>query len=384
MGLDIMATTLTEQQLTEAKHLEAIALLRRILKLGITYFLMTLLAIFFLFPIVFMVVASLKPARRIFVELKTIWAFVPNPETITLRNYELVFEQAPFEQYAFNSIFLTLTIVLTGLFVNSMAAFVLARLRWPGRKVVLGIIVSLIIIPLEAIAIPLLMQVSNGMTQFLNMLVLGITVLLTVLVWGIIWGVSDMISRQSPAFLEWPKPLQWAIRLPFVLIITLPFEVLVYFMINQLGDTGGWFNSYHVQIIPFIAEPFSIFLFYQFFIGIPRDFDEAAYVDGAGPFRIFWQVIVPLSRPVFATLAILKFLQFWSFYLWPLLVTIGDKYQPLMVGMDKFNTLYISETEPPIGAIMSYASLVTVPILITFLIFQKWFVQSVSSSGVKG
>jgi len=161
-----------------------------------------------------------------------------------------------------------------------------------------------------------------------------------------------------------------------------PYYLMPYVKNYQLAEcpSGSWLNTYHVQILPFIAEPFSIFLFYQFFINIPKDFDEAAYVDGAGPFRIYWQIMVPLSRPVFATVAILKFLQFWSFYLWPLMVTRGNQYQPLMVGMDFF------QTQAPIkwGSIMAYAAMVTIPVLITFLLFQKWFVQSVSSSGVKG
>ena len=77
---------------------------------------------------------------------------------------------------------------------------------------------------------------------------------------------------------------------------------------------------------------------------------------------------------------VLKFLQFWSFYMWPLMVTRGDEYQPLMVGMSYF------QTQAPIkwGSIMAYAAMVTIPVLITFLLFQKWFVQSVASSGVKG
>ncbi|MBN2304428.1 MAG: carbohydrate ABC transporter permease [Anaerolineae bacterium] len=185
------------------------------------------------------------------------------------------------------------------------------------------------------------------------------------------------------------------LQIALMLLIALPFEILLYLLVDASLEikgglfsetfsiniiSGSWLNSYHVQILPFIAEPFSIFLFYQFFIGIPKDFDEAAYVDGAGPFQIYWQIIVPLSRPVFATVAILKFLQFWSFYLWPLMVTRGDEFQPLMVGMDFF------QTQAPIkwGSIMGYAAMVTIPVLITFLLFQKWFVQSVSSSGVKG
>ncbi|NDJ79318.1 MAG: carbohydrate ABC transporter permease [Chloroflexi bacterium] len=377
-------TTLTQEQLDQAKRQEQIYRVRQLISKTIDYGFMTFLGIFFLFPIVFMVVASLKPARQIFADLKSIWAFVPRPDTLTLASYETVFDQVPFERYAFNSIFLTLVIVITGLFVNSMAAFVLARLRWPGRQLVLGIVVSLIIIPLEAIAVPLLMQVSNQMTTALDLLVTLTLVGTSAMLWIILWGASYGVIQSRPSLQNLPVPAQWWLRGIFVVLLSLPFEALLYLLYFQVMGDDKWFDSYHVQIVPFIAEPFSIFLFYQFFIGIPKDFDEAAYVDGAGPFRIFWQVIVPLSRPVFATLAILKFLQFWAFYLWPLQVTVSQKYYPLMVGMDTFNLLYTGEQEPPIGRLMAYASLVTVPVLITFLIFQRWFVQSVSSSGVKG
>lgn len=256
-----------------------------------------------------------------------------------------------------------------------MAAYVLARMQWLGQKLVLAILVSLIIIPLEAIAIPLLIQV-NEMTALLNLLVLGIMLLLLALM----WAASGKFLRDLPLVGRLPEPLVWGLQVAVVAVFSLPVEALAYMVFQQWQDGGSWINSYHVQVLPFVAEPFSIFLFYQFFIGIPKDFDEAAYVDGAGYFRIYWQVMVPLSRPVLATVAILKSLMFWSFYLWPLLVVRESNYRPLMVGMGNF------QTQEPIrwGSIMAYASLVTIPVLIIFLIFQKWFVQSVSSSGVKG
>jgi multiple sugar transport system permease protein len=171
-----------------------------------------------------------------------------------------------------------------------------------------------------------------------------------------------------------------------VLLIIIPFESIaipLLLLVNQLPWFGGqttWINSYHVQIIPFIADAFSIFLFYQFFINVPRDFDEAAFVDGANHWTIYWRVIVPLSRPVFATVAILQFLFQWGSYLWPLITTQGATYRPLPVAM---NVIF---GQQPIqwGDIMAFASLVTVPVLIVFIIFQRFFIQSVASSGVKG
>lgn len=164
-----------------------------------------------------------------------------------------------------------------------------------------------------------------------------------------------------------------------VALIIIPFEgvaVPLLLIVNRLG----WVDSYRVQIIPFIAHPFSIYLFYQFFIGIPRDFDEAARVDGAGRFRIYWNIILPLSKPVLATVAILQFLEYWGSFLWPLMVTRGFDYRPLTVGMQTFFGQWPREW----GDIMAFATMMTVPTLVIFVAFQRWFIQSVASAGVKG
>lgn len=371
------AISLTEEQLGQARRQALLARLRRFMVFTITYGLMSLLGFFFMFPIIFMIVAALKPENRVIADLATTQAFLPDPNNLTLDSIQEVFDRVPFERFFFNSVLLTLVTVIVGLFVNSMAAYVLARMHWFGRGIVLGIVVSLIIIPLEAIAVPLMMQ-TNDMHAALNWILSATLIILTLLLWAIVWNATgkmlyDWNSDLSP-------PIPYLIQGVTALLVALPLEYLTYAVIDQSIAGGSWLNTYHVMILPFVAEPFSIFLFYQFFINIPRDFDEAAYVDGANQFRIYWQVIVPLSRPVFATVAILKFLQFWSFYLWPLMVVREEKFRPLMNGIDFFHT------QEPINwaAIMGYAAMVTVPVLVIFLLFQKWFVASVSSSGVKG
>lgn len=135
-----------------------------------------------------------------------------------------------------------------------------------------------------------------------------------------------------------------------------------------------------MQIIPFIADALSIFLFYQFFINLPKDLEEAALVDGASHLRIFWNIILPLSKPVFATVAILQFILRWGDFLWPLMVTRGVEYRPLPVAIQQF----FSQDPKMWGDIMAFAAMITIPVLIVFLIFQKWFVQSVATTGVKG
>ncbi|MCY4537517.1 MAG: carbohydrate ABC transporter permease [Chloroflexi bacterium] len=283
--------------------------LRRFLILVIDYSIMIGLAIFFLFPIVFMVVSSFKPEKVIFDDLKTIaWAFIPRE--VTLENFTSVFRRVPFGRFMFNSTFIVLATVSAGLVVNSMIAFALARLRWKGKTAVLSLVIALSIVPLDAIVVPLLVLVN-----------------------------------------EFP----W------------------------IDGSIGWLDTLHVQIIPFIADAFSIFLFYQFFIGIPRDFDEAATIDGGSPFAVYRRIVVPLSRPVFATVAILQALFLWSSYLWPLMATRGEASRPLTVGITSFYGQDVKWAQ-----ILAFASMITIPVLILFLLFQKWFVQSVAATGLKG
>lgn len=170
--------------------------------------------------------------------------------------------------------------------------------------------------------------------------------------------------------------------------LIVPFEVMAVPMlwwVNQLPYFDGaefiqgWLDTYAVQIVPFIANAFSIFLFYQYFDSIPRELDEAARVDGAGWFRIYRSIVMPLAGPALATAAILTFLPAWNQYLWPLMVTQSESVRPVMVGIDYFKQLNVSW-----GQIMAYASIITVPVLALFIAFQRAFVNSIAASGVKG
>ena len=143
--------------------------------------------------------------------------------------------------------------------------------------------------------------------------------------------------------------------------------------------TQGWLDSYQVQIIPFIANAFSVFLFYQYFSTIPLEIDEAARVDGAGWWTIYRRIVMPLSGPAVATVAILTFLPIWNSYLWPLMSVQSESRRPVMVGIQYFFQLNVAW-----GQVMAYASLITVPVLALFLAFQRAFIGSIASAGVKG
>lgn len=267
-----------------------------------TYSLLTLLALIIIAPILVMIVGSLKPDDLVLAEAGSLKAIFPT--SMSLQNYQDVFERVNFTRFFLNSVVITGAIVLAGLVVNSLAGYALARLRWRGRETLLLVILALMIIPFEAIAVPLFFQMT-----------------------------------------------------------------LV-----------GWRNTYIVQILPFVANAFSIYLFYTFFIDLPKELEEAARVDGASPFRIFWEIIVPVSKPVFASVAILTFLTQWGSFLWPLMVTIDETVRPLPVAIASFQTL------PPLqwGDIMAFGVMMVAPILVVFFLFQKWFVQGVAATGTKG
>ena len=176
-----------------------------------------------------------------------------------------------------------------------------------------------------------------------------------------------------------------------VILATLivPFETMalpLLWWVNQLpyfDGSIGWLDTYEVQIIPFVANAFSIYLFYQYFDSIPKELDEAAKVDGAGWFRIYRSIVMPLSGPAIATVAILTFLPAWNSYLWPLMVTQSEAIRPVMVGMDYFKQM-TGSTGTAWGQIMAYESMITVPVLALFIAFQRAFINSIASSGVKG
>jgi multiple sugar transport system permease protein len=268
----------------------------------IGYVLLFIFGIFFLFPLVYMFSTSLNPDETdILKEMGTLKAFVP--DSFSLQNFKDVFDRMEFGRFFFNSVFIVSTTIIAGLFINSMLAFGLARFTFRGRNMLVTLIVALMIIPFEAIAIPLLL------------------------------------------------------------------------MTNQFG----WLNTYHVQIIPFVAYPLYIFLFYQFFLGFPKALEEAALIDGASWFKIYWKIALPLSKPILSSVAILHFLMQWGFFLWPLMVTRGPEVRPLPVAMQVFFGQYPRNW----GDIMAFATMMTVPVLILFIILQGQYVRSAAQAGIK-
>lgn len=260
------------------------------------------LALLIVAPVAMMVAGSLKPDQRVLAEMGSLLAFFPGDSG--LENYRNVFDRVAFGRYLLNSLWIASVIVVGGLVVNSAAGYALARLPWPGRPVALLLVLAVMIVPLEAIAVPLFYLVT----------------------------------------------------------------------------LAGWRDTYSAQTIPFIANAFSIYLFYTFFKALPRELEEAARVDGAGVLRTFLNVVVPNAKPAFASVAILSFLTQWGTYLWPVLVTSGEKVRPLPLAVAAFYTL------PPLqwGDIFAFGVMMVGPVMLVFMAFQGWFVRGVAAAAVKG
>jgi len=282
------------------------------LRLAVRYAVLTLIAVIFVFPLVFMVMSSFKPDLQLLRDTSSFRAFLPVGD-LSLDNYRDAFTRAPVGLFVFNSVLVTGVTVLLSLLVCSLAAFAFVFLNWTGRNVLLSVILATLIVPFETIAIPLLLLVSK---------------------------------------------LPW---------------------IGLEGFQIGWLNSYRVQIIPWVADGLTIFLFVQYFKDLPRELIEASRVEGASWWQIYRRVVMPLSGPVLATAAILKFLVMYNQYLWPLIVVQQESYRPVMVGLQ-----YFFQLDTAWGEIMAYLTVITLPVLAFYLVLQRAFIASIASTGVKG
>jgi multiple sugar transport system permease protein len=142
----------------------------------------------------------------------------------------------------------------------------------------------------------------------------------------------------------------------------------------------GWYNTYLALIVPALFSALSTFLLRQYYRGIPLDLDEAARMDGASSLRIWWQVIVPLSWPVMAALAIFTFQATWNDFLWPLIVTGSDEMRTIPIGLSYFVGQYATAW----NLLMAGSVLALLPVLLVYFLAQKTFVQGITLTGMGG
>jgi multiple sugar transport system permease protein len=201
----------------------------------------------------------------------------------------------------------------------------------------------------------------------------------TVLVAGSVTGVALLfhsMAAYSLARLNFPGRGLLFIAVVSTLMITFPVILVpLFILVKELG----WINTYWALIIPNIFNAYGIFLMRQFYLGIPRELEEAAIMDGASLVGVYYHVILPLARPIISTLAVFFFLANWNFFLWPLVVTTDPNLQVLQVGIATFTGQYGSEW----NLILAASLLATLPIVALFAFFQRYIVESVKMSGLK-
>jgi multiple sugar transport system permease protein len=267
---------------------------------------LVVLATLWLLPAVWMAVTSLKPTENI-VRVPPEW--IPWPATLSHYG-EVLFSSsrtARIGRAFLNSAIVSLGTVALVLATSAMAAYPLARMRFPGRDLVFIVLVGSLMIPNAVVLVP-----QYVLTQRL-----------------------------------------------------------------------GWLSTYQGLIVPEAAVTFAfgVFLLRQFFLTIPGELEDAARIDGADSWRIFSRIVLPLSQPVLAALAIFAFRSAWNDFLWPLIAVNKMEMFPLPVALSFLRGAYASESY---GPIMAGATLSALPLLLVFLVANRRIVEGVRVSGLKG
>lgn len=262
----------------------------------------TLVALIFVSPLLWMIAASLKPEAQIFSDMSTVKTFWPSAGS--LKNYIEVFTRVNMMKFILNSLFYVFVIVALDLVVNSLCGYALAKFDFPGKELLLTLIISLMVLPMEAIMLPLYKEVA----------------------------------------------------------------------------TIGWVNTWAGLIVPFIGKCFSIYMFRQFFLDVPDDLLEAAAIDGCGPVKTFFKIVAPISGTVYATVFILDFVAHWNDFMWPMLVVTGEDMRTIQLAIQTF----FGSKPIHYGAIMASLTISAIPMLIMFVFLQKYYVEGIASTGIKG
>ncbi|MCM3731146.1 carbohydrate ABC transporter permease [Fictibacillus nanhaiensis] len=141
----------------------------------------------------------------------------------------------------------------------------------------------------------------------------------------------------------------------------------------------GWLDTYQGLILPGLFNAFGTFLLRQFFLGIPKSLEEAAFIDGASHFRVFFQIILPLSKPALATLAIFSFMQSWNNFLWPLIIVSNQDLMTVPLGLSILQGRWATDW----NLLMAGVVISVIPILAVYLFAQKYFIKGITLSGIK-
>jgi multiple sugar transport system permease protein len=186
-------------------------------------------------------------------------------------------------------------------------------------------------------------------------------------------------SLAAFAFARMRFPGRNALFLLYLATLMIPFQVTMipnFILVRALG----WYDTYQALILPPAFSAFSTFLLRQYLLGIPRELDEAARIDGATSLRIWWQVIMPLTGPVIAALATFVSLNSWNDFLWPLIITNSPAMRTLPVGLSSFQGQYKTDW----NLLMAGSVIAMLPVLLVYIIGQRWFIKGITLSGLGG
>ena len=272
------------------------------IKMLLPYAFLILLTLVFVGPLVWMISTSFKPNPET-TQMPPSWI----PRAFSTEGYGTIFNttsQTPVLRWFMNSMIAAAGHTIIVLVTASMAAYALARMHFPGKKIIFALIIATLFIP-------------NFVFLIGNYLIV---------------------------------------------------------------DAFGWLDTIFAVMVPGAAGAFGVFFMRQFFLSLPRELEEAALIDGANRFQIFYRIILPLSKPALATLAVLSFLTNWNDFLWPVYVLFNPESQTIPPGLfllqGSYNTNY--------AVIMAGGVIASLPVLILFFVAQRYIIEGVSRSGLKG
>jgi ABC-type glycerol-3-phosphate transport system permease component len=298
-----MATRTETQPLANVKRAQLMRRSTKQLRTVLLYAVLIGGAMFFLFPLVWMVGTSLKTIDEVGrTQLHLL------PESPQWVNYQKQLEDPTFWRSYFNSIFIV-TLVLVGTITSvSFVAFSFSRLEWKGRSVVFALMMSTLMLPYQATLVP------------------------------------------------------------------------QYVMFHKLG----WIRTFNPITLPgfFAGGAALVFLLRQFMLSIPKELDEAAMIDGANPFQIYWRIIMPLSRPAVATITVFLFVGQWNNLLMPLIYL--QKPQLYTMPIYVAQKLNLQEVPLPWQDVMAASVLFVIPVLVVFMLTQRYFIEGITTTGSKG
>ena len=253
------------------------------------------------------------------------------PPRWTTDNYTGVFRAFSFLRYYANSLFIATAVTVVQVATSALAAYAFARLQFRGRDVLFLGYLSTMMIPADVLMIP----------QF-------------------------VLMKKIPEWLN-------------AVLATDFFSGFLYLKSHYIGHPVG-LDSFFALIAPGCFSAYGTFMLRQFLLGISREIEEAALIDGCSAWGVFWHVVVPLAKPALGALAIFTFLGRWRAFLWPLIMTDSDSMMVLPVGLAKLSDLYINDY----GLICAGSVLMLVPMIAVFVFFQRWFISGIQLGAVKG